>query len=102
MPTRCYIDAYSVGTPKWASWKKDWLKHHKTMVSPLLGCFFLVSKRTFYFFGRVLLRVLYIGRARHPGPGPRVFTPGELSFEFADIGGWLVILLWIPVLSSLL
>ena len=37
----------------------------------------------------VLLWVLYIGRARHSGPGPRVFNPGELSIEFATIGGWL-------------
>ena len=26
---------------------------------------------------------------RHPGPGPRVLTPGELSIEFANVGGWL-------------
>ena len=25
----------------------------------------------------------------HPGPGPRVLFPGELSIEFANIGGWL-------------
>ena len=29
------------------------------------------------------------GRARHPGPGPRFFTLGQLSIEFADVGGWL-------------
>ena len=45
--TPCYNDAYSVGTPKWASWEKGWLKHCKTMISPFLGCFFLVSKRIF-------------------------------------------------------
>ena len=33
--------------------------------------------------------VLHIGRARHPGPGPRFFTPGQLSIEFANVGGWL-------------
>ena len=49
----------------------------------------MVSKRTIYIFWEVLLWVLYIGRARHPGPGPRVFTPGQLSIEFANIGGWL-------------
>ena len=49
----------------------------------------MVSKRTIYIFWEVLLWVLYIGRARHPGPGPRVFTPGQLSVEFANIGGWL-------------
>ena len=32
---------------------------------------------------------VYIGRARHPGPGPRVFAPGQLSIEFANVGGWL-------------
>ena len=37
----------------------------------------------------VLLWVLYKGRARHPGPGPRFFTPGQLSIEFVNIGGWL-------------
>ena len=31
----------------------------------------------------------YICRARHPGPGPRVFTPGQLSIEFPNVGGWL-------------
>ena len=32
----------------------------------------------------------FVGWARHPGPGPRVFTPGgQLSIEFAYVGGWL-------------
>ena len=30
--------------------------------------------------------MLHIGRARHPGPGPRDIIPGQLSIEF---GGWL-------------
>ena len=29
------------------------------------------------------------GRARHPGPGPRSFFPGQLSVEFVNVGGWL-------------
>ena len=33
--------------------------------------------------------MLHIGRARHPGPGPRGFTPGQLSIEFINVGGWL-------------
>ena len=28
------------------------------------------------------------GRARHPGNGKRFFTPGQLSVEFANVGGW--------------
>ena len=31
----------------------------------------------------------HIGRARHPGPGQRFFTPGQLSIEFVNVGGWL-------------
>ena len=54
VPTPCCNDAFSVGTPKWALWRKGWLKHCKTMVSPFLGRFFLVSKRTTFFFGRVI------------------------------------------------
>ena len=33
--------------------------------------------------------MLHIGRAGHPGPDPRVFTPGQLSVEFVNVGGWL-------------
>ena len=33
--------------------------------------------------------MLHIGRARHPGPGPRDITPGQLSVEFLNVGGWL-------------
>ena len=33
--------------------------------------------------------MLHIGRARHPRPGRRSFIPGQLSIEFANIGGWL-------------
>ena len=33
--------------------------------------------------------MLHIGRARHPGPGPRDFPPGQLSIEFINVGGWL-------------
>ena len=50
---------------------------------------------TFFFFGRrrgggvVIIWMFYIGRARHPGPGPRSFTPGQLSIEFVNVGGFL-------------
>ena len=33
--------------------------------------------------------MLHIGRARHPGLGPRDITPGQLSIEFINVGGWL-------------
>ena len=58
------------------------------MISPFLGRLFLVSKRTLIFWG-VIRWMLHIGRARHPGPGPRDFPPGQLSVEFLNVGGWL-------------
>ena len=87
-PTPCYHDAYSVGTPNWAFRVKGWLTHCKTTISPLFGRFFLVCKRTF--FVRVLIWMFHIGRARYPGlVRSRFFTLGQLSFEFAHVGGWL-------------
>ena len=32
--------------------------------------------------------MLHVGRARHPGPGERFFTPGQLSVEFVNVVGW--------------
>ena len=33
--------------------------------------------------------MIHIGRARHPGPGPRDIITGQLSIEFINVGGWL-------------
>ena len=33
--------------------------------------------------------MFHIGRTRHLGSGPRSFTPGQLSIEFVNVGGWL-------------
>ena len=86
VPTPCCNDAYSVGISNRAFGEKGWLKHCKTMVSPFLGRFFLVSKRSFDFSGG-LYGGLHIGRARLPGPRPRDFAPGHLSVEFINV--WL-------------
>ena len=83
-PTPCYRDAFSVDTPKWAYWEKGWQIHCKTTFSPLFGRLFLISKRTIFF--EVLVWMLHIGRARHPGPGKRFFTPGQLSVQFVNVG----------------
>ena len=64
VPTPCYNDACLVSTPKWAFWEKGWLKHCKTMISPFIGRLFLVSKRTFYFFGELSGGCFILG-----GPG---------------------------------
>ena len=40
--------------------------------------------------------MFHIGRARHPGPGPRVFTSGQLSIDFVNDGGLLLVIqLWV-------
>ena len=83
-PTPCYRDAYSVGTHKRAFREKGWQKNRKTT-----GRLFLVSKRTIFFFWEVIVWMFHIGRARHPGPGKRLLTPGQLSVEFVNVGGWL-------------
>ena len=50
-PTPCYRDAYSVGTPNWASWEKGWLTHCKTTFSPpFLDVSFWSAKRTLFFW----------------------------------------------------
>ena len=33
--------------------------------------------------------MFHIGRARHLGPGTLLFTPGQVSVEFVNVGGGL-------------
>ena len=51
----------------------------------------LVAKRQkdSILFWWLVIWVLHIGRSRHPGPGKRHFTRGQLSIEFVNVGGWL-------------
>ena len=63
--------------------------HCETKFSPRVGCEFLVSKRTTFFFWGLAVWMLHIGRARHPGPVRVRDIPGHLSIEFANVGGWL-------------
>ena len=37
----------------------------------------------------VIVWMFHIGRPGNPGLGKRYFTPGELSVEFVNVGGWL-------------
>ena len=79
VPTPCCNDACSVGTPNWALWEKGWLKHCKTMISPFLGRFFLLSKRTFFFW-----RGYTVDASYREGQD---IIPGQLSVEFINVGG---------------
>ena len=54
---------------------------------PVANVFFLVSKRTLYFFWEVVVWMLHIGRARHPGPGGLSFLVNCLSNSPILVGG---------------
>ena len=64
----------------------------KTRYSPkvgfLLSYFFFAFKKSFRFFWGLILWMLSIGRARHPGPGTSSY-PSGFSIEFLNVGGWL-------------
>ena len=46
---------------------------------------FLLSRNSKVRFGGLVLWFLWIGRAKHPGPGP----PCHLAIEVFNVGGWL-------------
>ena len=56
---------------------------------PPFWTFLFGKQKDLLFFWGVICWMLHIGRARHPGPGPRNVVPGQLSIEFINIGGWL-------------
>ena len=83
---------HDVVSPNGAFWESSWQKQYKTRYSPLVGFLlpytFLISKRSLRLFWGLLIWMLSIGRARHPGPGTSSYPPG-FSIEFLNVGGWL-------------
>ena len=83
---------HDVGTPKGASWENSWQMHGKTRYSLpvgfLLPYVFTVFKKSLRFFWGLILWVLSIGTARHPGPCTPYY-PSGFSIEFLNVGGWL-------------
>ena len=66
-------------------------KAGKSIMRPRFHPFWTIlfgKQKDFLFFWGVICWMLHIGRARHPGPGPRDI-PGQLSIEFINVGGWL-------------
>ena len=59
-----------------------------TTVGFLLPYIFAVFKKSLSFFWGLILWMLCIGRARHPGPCTS-FHPSGFSIEFLNVGGWL-------------
>ena len=61
-------------------------QNRKTTLSLLIRRVFLVKKRTF-FLGRrrLVIWMLHIGRARHPGPGKRYFHPVGVWLTCGDL-----------------
>ena len=60
--------------------EKSGLKHGKTSLSP--SSVFLVSSHSLKFYWGCLVWHLWLGRARHPGPG-------SVGIEVFNVGGWL-------------
>ena len=89
-PTPGHSDAYSAGTQKWALWEKHGQKKRQDHTFPLgQTCFSSQQKDHFLFLGGWLF-----GCSTLVGPGILVlvngfFTPGQLSVEFVNVGGWL-------------
>ena len=54
----------------------------------MVGVFLLLAKERSGIFGGLILWMLSIGRARHPGPCIPSDPPGS-SIEFLYVGGWL-------------
>ena len=91
-PTPGNYHMHDVVRPNGAYWESSWQKQYKTRYSPIVGFLlpytFLVSDRSLRFFWGLLVWMLSIGRARHPGPGTFSYPPG-FSIEFLNVGGWL-------------
>ena len=74
--------ACMVNWNKGALWGNCRQIHGKTSFHPVWG--FLLCRNSLYRFWGVILLVLWIGRARHPGPRSL-----GVSVEVFNIGGWL-------------
>ena len=77
---------------KGACWGSSWQTQCKTRFSPKVGFLLphtiFVFKRSLRFFWGLLLWMLSIGRARHPGPCTTSF-PSGFGIEFLNVGRWL-------------
>ena len=74
--------AYMVFWVKGASWRNCRRKECKTSFSPV--CVFLCSRYSLKKWWEKVLWLLWVGKARHPGP-----FSGSMSVEVFNVGGWL-------------
>ena len=82
LPSLRGYDACMVFSAKGALWRNCRLKQCETSFSPF-GVFLCSRYSLKRWWGKVLW-LLWVGRARHPGP-----FSGSLSIEVFNIGGWL-------------
>ena len=83
-PSLLNNDAYFVFWTTGAPWGNGRQKYYKTLFPPFLLFCLLVSRiSSFRFWGKIL-RYLWIGRARHPGP-----SSNNLDVEVFNVGGFL-------------
>ena len=83
-PSLLNNDAYFVFWTTGAPWGNGRRTYYKTLFLPFLFFSLLVSRiSSFRFWGKIL-RYLWIGRARHPGP-----SSNNLDVEVFNVGGFL-------------
>ena len=91
-PTPGNYYMHDVVPPKGPFWESSWQTQCKTRYSPKVGFLlpytFPVFKMSLRFFWGLILWMLSIGRARHPGPCTSSY-PSGFSIEFLNVGGWL-------------
>ena len=91
-PTPGDYYTHDVVSPKGAFCESSCQTHGKTRYSPAVGFLlpymFSAFKRSLRFFGGLILWMLSIGRAHHPGPCTSYYPSGP-SIEFLNVVGWL-------------
>ena len=88
-PSRLAVHFPSRGRVRWVGGRRWALSRHRqsSEKESFYFPFVFFLEKDFTLFLRVWF--FHIGWARHPGPGPRSYTPGQLSIEFVNVGGWL-------------
>ena len=90
VPTPCYDDAYSVGTPRWAFWGEGWQKHYGTTFSTRFGRVLSgKQKGLFIFSGEFYVGCFILGGLGILGLALAILSQVSYPLNFINVGGWL-------------